>query len=85
MALAIPDWLARREGDLKLGPDKQSYFVMLGGKPLYSLTPIPVRGKLGCIVAQTNNGRRLDCSGTYHSLANAVQGGLESLRQALGW
>jgi hypothetical protein len=85
MALTTPDWLARHDCKLEAGTDGQMYLVMLDREPQYLLVPIPLAGKLGCSVTQTINGRRLDGGGTYPTIEDAVRGGLEDLRQALGW
>jgi hypothetical protein len=49
------------------------------------LVPFPVAGKHGCIVEQTVNGKRLESKNTYASQEEALRGGLEDLRKALGW
>jgi hypothetical protein len=85
MAVATPEWLAGRDGRLLASKDRRSWTVYLGGEPQYLLVPLPASGKFSCRVAQTINGRRLDREGTYPSAEDAVRGGLEDLRQALGW
>ncbi len=85
MALETPAWLKQHDGALKLGSDQRTWFVLLGPQPQYSLVPIPVKGKFGCTVKQTNNGRQLESAGTYSSAEEALRGGLEDLRGALGW
>jgi hypothetical protein len=44
-----------------------------------------VAGKFGCSVTQTVNGKRLDSGASYATLEDALRGGLEDLRKALGW
>jgi hypothetical protein len=85
MALTSPDWLAQRRGGLREAADRHSWFVLFGDEPHYRLTPVPVAGKYGCHIVQTNNGRHLDSKGTFPSTEEAVRGGLEDLRKALGW
>ena len=85
MALTTPDWLTRRGGELRADPDGRSWAALLEGQPHYLLVPVPAAGKYSCRVTQTVNGRRLDRGGTYPSAEDAVRGGLEDLRQALGW
>jgi hypothetical protein len=63
----------------------KSWLVMLDHKPQYLLVPVPLKGQHGCCVTETINGRRLDGGGTYPSVEDAVRGGLEDLRKALGW
>jgi hypothetical protein len=49
------------------------------------LTPVPVQGKYGCVIKQTNNGRRIENTGVYLRADEALRGGLDELRRALGW
>lgn len=83
--LAVPEWLNTRGGSLRLGIDGHSWFVIFGVGPQYELTPVPVKGKFGCEIRQTVNGKRLDKGTVYASEDAAQRGGLEELRQALGW
>ena len=85
MPVTTPDWLARHAGELRSNPDGQSYAVYFGPEPEYVLHPFPVQGRYGCRVKQTINGKHLE-SGTAHATPDdAVRGGLEDLRNALGW
>jgi hypothetical protein len=83
--VTTPDWLVHRGGSLREGTDGHSWFLLFGDEPQYRLAPAPVAGKYGCQVVQTNNGRRLDSGRTHPSPEEAVRGGLEDLRKALGW
>jgi hypothetical protein len=83
--MIAPDWLAKREGALKPGIAPQTWMVTLRGHPLYKLFATPAQGKFTCAVTLTNNGQRLDAGKTYPSLDAAVAGGLEELREKLGW
>jgi hypothetical protein len=85
MALTTPEWLARHDCFLEAGPEGKTYLVLFGHEPQYQLVPIPLDGKFGCAVTQTINGRRLDGGGTYATMEEAVAGGLEDFRKALGW
>jgi hypothetical protein len=86
MAVTAPDWLTRRGGTMREGPVGPGWFVLFDGGPQYELKPIPTAGKHSCQVMQTINGRYLESSGgTYPSAEDAVRGGLEDLRKALGW
>ena len=80
-----PEWLTKRGGTLRSHSDGESGAVVLNGSPLYLLTPAPAAGKHGCRVTQTNNGKRLDNGKTFATRDEALQGGLEALRHALGW
>jgi hypothetical protein len=81
-----PDWLTKRDGTLAPGIRDGVVFVMLSGHPQYRLDVRPAAGKHGCAVIQTVNGKRLDDGGlTYPTAAEAVAGGLDQLRQKLGW
>lgn len=82
---AVPDWLTRRDGSLKPGVAANMVFVLVGGTPLYKVEARPAAGKFIAAVQQSNNGRRLDDGTTYASADAALAGGLEQLRNALGW
>lgn len=83
--MTAPDWLLRHTGDLKLASDDRTWHVLFGHEPQYALWTTPVAGKFGCDIRQNNNGRRLECSGQFATPEEALRGGLEALRQALGW
>jgi hypothetical protein len=85
MALTAPEWLNRHGGSVRPGMDGRSWFVVFDGKPQYELTPVPVKGKFGCEIRQTINGKRLDGNGVYGTADEALRGGQEDLRKALGW
>jgi hypothetical protein len=85
MSIATPAWLQQRDGRLEGSQDGQSWLVYLASQPQYLLMPTPARGKFSCRISQTNNGRRLDQPAVYDSVEQAVAGGLEQLRQVLGW
>jgi len=81
----VPDWLKLRDGSLRAGLGEHVVFVMLGGQPQYRLDATPAGGKLACAVTQTVNGRRLDDATIYPTLDAALAGGLDQLRNRLGW
>jgi hypothetical protein len=85
MAVATPDWLEKRGGRLLPSKDGEAVLVYVGDEPQYLLMPMPAKGKFSCRVSQTVNGKRLDGEATYPSREDAVCGGLEDLRKALGW
>ncbi len=85
MSIPAPDWLTRHDGALKPGVDGNSWVVLFADLPQYNVIPRPAAGQFACEVVQTINGKRLDCPGTFATRAGALQGGLEALRQALGW
>ena len=85
MALEVPNWLAQRGGGLTRASTPSTWFVLINKEPQYSLAPVPVAGQFGCTITQTNNGRRVESKGTYASPEDALKGGLEDLRKALGW
>ena len=85
MSVTTPDWLARRGGAVRPRSDGRSWVAYFDGRPQYVLTPVPVKGQHGCEVMQSINGKRLDRGGAFPTLEDAVRGGLEDLRQALGW
>jgi len=77
--------LTKRGGFLKPGIDGRSFFVYFAGRPQYEVTVIPIKGKLGCEIRQTINGKRLDGGSVDGSPEQALRGGLEELRKKLGW
>ena len=83
--MTAPDWLNKREGGLAAGLDAQTWLVTLQGQPLYRLFATTAQGKLTCVVTQTNNGERLDGGKSYVDVAAALKGGLDELREKLGW
>jgi hypothetical protein len=85
MAVTNPEWLSKRGAELRPSADGRSWVVFFDGGPQYLLVPVPAKGAFACRVAQTINGRRLDRGGTFPSVEAAVAGGLDDLRQALGW
>lgn len=87
MSVATPDWLKQRLGDFRqgTGATQATWFVVFDRQPEYRLTPVPAGGKFSCHVVQTRNGKRLDKGGVFPSEEDAVRGGLEDLRKALGW
>ena len=85
MALASPEWLMRRGGAIKLGSDGKTWFVMLNDQPQFALTVVPVGGRFGSAIKQTNNGHRIESAGVQASPEEAIAGGLEDLRKSLGW
>jgi hypothetical protein len=85
MSVPTPDWLARHGGELRGNPDGQSYAVYFGPEPQYVLRLAPARGQYGCRVKQTVNGKHLDRGSAHPTPDDAVRGGLDDLRTALGW
>jgi hypothetical protein len=85
MATTTPGWLSQRGGEVKESKDGRSWLVYLGKEPQYLLLATPAAGKFGCRISQTVNGKRLDGAATYAGVREALAGGLEELRQKLGW
>ena len=85
MSLPTPDWLTQHGCELKASKDGHSSTVYFNGKLEYLLVPTPAGGKFACRVAQTANGKRLDAGATFATSDEALRGGLEDLRKALGW
>jgi hypothetical protein len=83
-SIAAPDWLKLHNGELHRGVNG-STLVLLGGTPQYRLEVRPAKGKFTCLVVQSNNGRRVDKGVEYADAPAALAGGLDELRQALGW
>jgi hypothetical protein len=84
-SVATPDWLSKHGGELRPSKDGRSVLVHFAGQMQYVLALDPVKGKFGCRVIQTINGRRLDSRGSYQTPDDAFRVGLEDLRKALGW
>lgn len=83
--LQSPDWLKRRGGDMVLGTDQKTWFLEMNNQPLYRLVPVPVQGKFGCAITQTNNGKRIPSETLAENKEGALQGGLQDLAKYLGW
>lgn len=81
----VPDWLKTRDGTLTPGLAERIVFVMFAGQPQYRLEARPATGQFACDVIQTVNGKRLDDATTYPTIDAALVGGLEQLRNKLGW
>ncbi len=85
MTVATPDWLAQHGVHLQESKDGRSWLVYFDDEPQYLLMAVPVKGRFGCRITETINGRRLDSGATYPSIEAALHGGLEELRRLLGW
>lgn len=85
MALSTPSWLTQRGGQLLPGKDGRSCSVYFADQLQYVLIPIPAKGQHACRVSETINGRRLESGKTYPTVEQAFAGGLEDLREKLGW
>jgi hypothetical protein len=85
MPLTTPPWLAQRGGELRLGKDGRSASVYFAGQLQYVLLPVPAKGQHACRITETINGRRLESGKTYPTAEQALQGGLDDLREKLGW
>jgi hypothetical protein len=85
MALTTPEWLAQHGGEAHLGKDGRSATVYFAGQIQYVLVPVPAQGAFSCRVTETINGKRLEGPKTYPTPEDALRGGLDDLRNALGW
>jgi hypothetical protein len=83
--VTVPPWLAQRNGSLRPAVDGRSVVVTIDNEPQYVVTPVPAKGKHGSRVMQTINGKIIPSSGTFATAEEAIRGGLEDLRKALGW
>lgn len=83
--MTVPNWLAKRDGALKPGLRADVQFVTIGGAPQYRLDVRPAAGTFSCAVIQTVNGKGLGDGTRYASADAALAGGLEQLRNELGW
>jgi hypothetical protein len=85
MTPSTPDWLARHGGEVSASPDGESVAVYFGHEPQYVLRVLPADGKYICHVKQTINGKHLGTEAVHATADDALRGGLEDLRKALGW
>jgi len=85
MALSTPDWLAQRDGKLLPSKGLEAYAVYFADQLQYVLVSAPAKGKFAVRITQTINGRRTDDDRTYPTAEDAIRGGLERLREKLGW
>src|SRR5262249_32599477 len=85
MPASTPDWMSQRGAALRESKDRHSWLVYLGKEPQYLLLAVPVRGKYGCRISQTVNGKRRDGPDGCQTSDEALRGGLDQLRKALGW
>ena len=83
--MTAPDWLTARGGGLTKGLADNVLLVTLDDQPQYRLDALPARGRYTVALVQTNNGRRLDGGKDYPNREAALAGGLEELRERLGW
>jgi hypothetical protein len=85
MALTAPAWLTQHGGELHLSKDGRSCSVYFAGQLQYVLVLLPAKGQHACRITETISGRRLESGKTYATAEQAFQGGLEDLREKLGW
>ncbi len=85
MMLTVPEWLTKRDCSVQPGIRDGVLFVMFAGKPQYRLDVRPANGTFTCAVLQTVNGKSVGDATTYPNADAALAGGLEQLRNKLGW
>lgn len=86
VTIIVPDWLAMRAGTIQPDIRPETLFVLIGAQPLYKLEVHPAEGRFACAVVNSANGQRLDnAAAIYASVDEAFAGGLEQLRERLGW
>lgn len=83
--MTVPEWLTKRDGALKPGIRTDVQFVLISGAPQYRLDVRPAVGTYSCAVTQTVNGKQLGDGSVYPTADAALTGGLEQLRNKLGW
>ncbi len=83
--LTTPDWMAQRGAELVPAPVGRSWLVMFNGTAQYKLTPGPAAGRHECSIMKGVSGKRIDKAATYPTAEEALRGGLEELRNLLGW
>jgi hypothetical protein len=80
-----PDWLSRHDGAIRESTDGRTWFVYFDGAPHYKLAPEPADGQFACRLQQTENGKWIGKGTLYPNGDEALRGGLEELREFLGW
>ena len=80
-----PEWLTKRAGTITPAILPSSVFVSIGGKPQYRLDARPAKNQFSCTVTQTVNGKSIDVKIGYPTQEAALTGGLEQLRDKMGW
>lgn len=80
-----PEWLSQHRGSVAQGPDGRTWYVVFEKEPQYRLVPVPAKGRLGCAITQTINGKRIPSENLADSSDGAIQAGLEDLGKYLGW
>ena len=85
MTVTTPDWLITHGAQMRPAVDSNSFLVLFNGDPQYQLVVTPAKGKFTCAVLQSNNASRLDKGSIHPSIDSALQGGLNELRETLGW
>jgi hypothetical protein len=83
--ITAPDWLSLRGGQIRAGVSANTWLILLSSMQEYAAVVTPAAGKFTCAVTQRNNGKRLDKGTVYPTAEAALQGGLDELKQALGW
>ena len=83
--ITTPDWLSLRGGKIRPGVNADTWLILLSNMQEYAAVVAPAAGKFTCAVTLRNNGRRLDKGTVYPTAEAALQGGLDELKQSLGW
>lgn len=83
--MTAPDWLSKRGAQLRPGLSAQTVYVEFAGIPQYRLDVVPAGGQFACAITQAVNARRIDEPTKYPDAAATLAGGLEQLRNKLGW
>jgi hypothetical protein len=83
--MTAPEWLTRHGGDLRRSSDGRTWLAYFDNAPQYKLIPSPADGQFACVIAQMDNGKRIDKGAKYSSADDALRGGLGELQAFLGW
>lgn len=84
--VTAPEWLTKRDCTLTPGIRDHIVFVAVSGKPQYKMEARPAKGKFACVVTQTINGKMIDNAvAEYPTKEAALNGGLDRLKDKLGW
>lgn len=85
MKLDAPIWLTSRRGGVSLGLNDSTWLVTVEGLQQYRLYAAPAKGQFTCSVTHSYNGKKIDGGKIYPTAEAALNGGLEELREHLGW
>jgi hypothetical protein len=79
------DWLQVRQAEIKPSANGQSWLLYQGGQFLYAIVALPADGQYTNKIMESNNGNQIQKGKIFSTSLEALNGGLEELREYLGW